>query len=188
MTRAVPMVLDGGTTPGRSVDGGMPAVVDCDVHPILPSPRALQPYLDDYWADQHAGQEFPSYEPNYHPPGSPIAQRPDARRDESGRAGTSVENLTADIFADGHTDYAILNCLYGVQQHHQPRREAAHARALNTRRVAVLRAAQTDPSERHFGRLDVVGRGRTMCPWLVVTRLDGGGLRGRPFHAVLAPR
>lgn len=36
-----------------------------------------------------------------------------------------------DVFADGRTDFAILNCLYGVQQVHQPRREAAHARALN---------------------------------------------------------
>lgn len=116
----------------RTGVGTRPAVVDCDVHPILPSPRSLQPYLDEYWADQHADQNFPSYEPNYHPPGSAIAQRPGLTLDEDGRAGTRVENLVADVFADGRTDFAILNCLYGVQQHHQPRREAAHVRALNT--------------------------------------------------------
>jgi len=108
------------------------AVVDCDVHPVLPSPQSLQPYLDDYWSEQHAAANFPSYEPNYHPPGSAIAQRPGVTVDESGRAGTRVENLVRDVFADSRTDFAILNCLYAVQQHHQPRREAAHSRALNT--------------------------------------------------------
>lgn len=108
-----------------------PAIVDCDVHPVLPSSRSLLPYLDDYWHDQLVAQLAPSYEPNYHPRGSAIAQRPTARTDAEGRAATNVANLTADLFADGFADYAILNCLYAVQQIHQPRREQAHARALN---------------------------------------------------------
>lgn len=111
--------------------GTRAAVVDCDTHPILPSARALLPYLDDYWGDQLIGALAPYYDPNYHPRGSAIAQRPEARTDPDGRAATRVEDLVADVFADGRTDYAVLNCLYGIQQMHQPRREAAHARALN---------------------------------------------------------
>jgi predicted TIM-barrel fold metal-dependent hydrolase len=107
------------------------AVVDCDVHAVLPSPHALLPYLDEYWAEQLVAQLVPSYEPNYHPPGSPIAQRPECRVDADGRAATTVANLVSDVFADGFTDYAVLSCLYAVQQIHQPRREMAHARALN---------------------------------------------------------
>ena len=108
-----------------------PAVVDCDVHPVLPSSRSLLPYLDEYWHDQLVAQLAPSYEPSYHPRGSAIVQRPDARTGPDGRAGTAVEDLVADVFSDGWTDFAILNCLYAVQQIHQPRREQAHARALN---------------------------------------------------------
>ncbi|MET3936660.1 amidohydrolase family protein [Arthrobacter sp. OAP107] len=107
------------------------AVVDCDVHPVLESARQLLPYLDDYWHDQLVAQMAPSYEPNYHPAGSAIAQRSDSAKDENGRAATTVENLVTDVFGDGFTDYAILNCLYATQQIHQPRREQAHARALN---------------------------------------------------------
>uniref|UniRef100_UPI0018F05B39 Amidohydrolase n=1 Tax=Rhodococcus wratislaviensis TaxID=44752 RepID=UPI0018F05B39 len=110
---------------------GVPAVVDCDVHAVLPSPHSLIPYLDEYWADQLVAQLAPTYEPNYHPRGSAIAQHSDASVDENGRAATTAENLVKDVFADGFTDFAVVNCLYGVQQIHQPRREMAHARALN---------------------------------------------------------
>lgn len=108
------------------------AVVDCDVHPILESSEQLMPYLDEYWQDQLRGQNFPSQEPNFHPPASPIAERPGLAQGPTGRAATRVEDLVADVFADGHVDYAILNPLYSIQQMHQPRREQAHARALNT--------------------------------------------------------
>ncbi|CAN3132108.1 amidohydrolase family protein [Mycobacterium sp. smrl_JER01] len=119
------------TSGGDTVTNSLAAVVDCDVHAVLPSPHSLLPYLDEYWGDQLVAQLAPSYEPNYHPRGSAIAQRPEARTDDEGRAATNAENLIADVFADGFTDYAIVSCLYAVQQIHQPRREMAHARALN---------------------------------------------------------
>jgi uncharacterized protein len=121
----------GDMTAGANSPAGSPAVVDCDVHPILESSSQLLPYLDEYWHDQLVAAMTPSYEPNYHPRNSAIAQQPEARVDGNGRAATSVENLVADVFEDGFTDYAILNCLYATQQIHQPRREQAHARALN---------------------------------------------------------
>lgn len=114
-----------------STERAVDAVVDCDVHAVLPTPRLLLPYLDEYWADQLVAQLAPSYEPNYHPPGSPIAQRPEARTDARGRAATNVDDLVSDVFADGFVDYAIVSCLYATQQIHQPQREIAHARALN---------------------------------------------------------
>ena len=119
-------------TPVYALTGVHPAVVDCDVHPILSSSSSLLPYLDEYWGDQLVAALSPTYEPNYHPRGSAIAQLPGARLDKEGRAATQVDNLVADVFADGFTDFAILNPLYAIQQIHQPRREAAHARALNT--------------------------------------------------------
>ncbi|PXW25781.1 UNVERIFIED_CONTAM: hypothetical protein DES50_12014 [Williamsia faeni] len=109
-----------------------PAVVDCDVHAVLPSSASLLPYLDEYWADQLVAALTPSYEPNYHPRNSAIAQRPGVVLDIDGRAATSADALINDVFADGFTDFAVVNCLYAVQQIHQPRREVAHARALNT--------------------------------------------------------
>ncbi|RBM17265.1 hypothetical protein DI005_22580 [Prauserella sp. PE36] len=122
----------GGTGANRPVpEGRRAAVVDCDVHAVLPSARSLLPYLDDYWADQLVAQLAPYYEPGYHPPSSPIAERPEVTPGPDGRAGTAVDALVADVFSDGGPDFAVLNCLYGVQQIHQPRREIAHARALN---------------------------------------------------------
>jgi predicted TIM-barrel fold metal-dependent hydrolase len=112
-------------------DGRRAAVVDCDVHAVLPSARSLLPYLDEYWADQLVAQLAPTYQPGYHPPASPIAERPGVTPGPDGRAATTVEGLVEDVFADGQTDFAILNCLYAVQQIHQPRREMAHATALN---------------------------------------------------------
>lgn len=108
------------------------AVVDCDVHPIMESSEQLMPYLEPYWQDQLSGQMFPSQEPNFHPPASPVAERPGLTKGPTGRAATRAEDLVKDVFADGNCDFAILNPLYSVQQIHQPRREQAHARALNT--------------------------------------------------------
>lgn len=121
------------SAPGGDLDAvvSAPAVVDCDVHAVLPSPHALLPYLDEYWAAQLVAQLVPSYEPNYHPQGSAIAQRPGLRIADDGRAATTVDDLVGDVFADGFTDYAVISCLYATQQIHQPRREMAHARALN---------------------------------------------------------
>lgn len=119
---------DPGTTAPANVRA---AVVDCDVHPVLESAQQLLPYLDEYWHDQLVAQLAPTYEPNYHPRGSSIAQRAGTTTDANGRAATKVEHLVADVFGDGFTDFAILNCLYATQQMHQPRREQAHARALN---------------------------------------------------------
>lgn len=115
----------------RDVDLSRAAVVDCDVHPILESSEQFMPYLDEYWRAQLEAQRFPSYEPNFHPPASPLAERPEFRKEGGRRTATRVEDL-ADVFADGTTDFAILNPLYSIQQIHQPRREQAHARALNT--------------------------------------------------------
>jgi len=84
------------------------------VHPLLPSSSALLPHLDDYWADQLVAALTPSYEPNYHPRNSAIAQRPEATCDKDGRAGTRVADLVKDVFSDGFTDVAILNCLYAA--------------------------------------------------------------------------
>ncbi len=112
-------------------DDELPPSVDCDVHPVLTSVTPLLPYLDDYWRDLITNALSPSYEPNTHPPGAPNAQRPGLRVDAEGRAGTSAENLCADLFDDG-PDLAVLQCLYGVQQIHQPQMERAQSRALNT--------------------------------------------------------
>lgn len=115
----------------HNVGTGNAAVVDCDVHPVMEASNQLLPYLDEYWHDQLVAALTPTYEPNYHPQRSAIAQRSDASVNSNGRAAANVENLVKDVFADGHADYAVLNPLYAVQQIHQPRREEAHTRALN---------------------------------------------------------
>ena len=49
--------------------------IDCDVHPALPSTKALLPYLDDYWRDQFINRyidRFPFTLMSY-PPTSPLS-------------------------------------------------------------------------------------------------------------------
>lgn len=107
-------------------------LIDCDVHPVLVDSQKLLPYLDEYWHDQLVAQMFPSHYPNFHPLGSEVAQRSDAAVDADGRASTSVEVLAKDVLPEaGARNIAVLNCMYSIQQIHQPRREAAHAAAVN---------------------------------------------------------
>lgn len=107
-------------------------LIDCDVHPVIIEGAKLLPYLDEYWHDQFIAQMMSSQYPNFHPLGSEVAQYEGTTVDEHGRASTSVEALAKDILSDPETDrIAVLNCLYSVQQMHQPKREAAHASAVN---------------------------------------------------------
>lgn len=56
--------------------------------------------------------------------------------------------------------------------------QASPLTAALRRTADELRCAGTDPALRRFGRLDVTGRGQTMCPPLLITHLGAERLRG----------
>jgi predicted TIM-barrel fold metal-dependent hydrolase len=104
--------------------------IDCDVHPAVPDMRSLLPYLEEYWRDTVEQRGIASLECLSYPPNAPITARPEWRG-KGGLAATEVGELTAQVFDAWGADYAICNCLYGVQLLFSEDMAAAFARAVN---------------------------------------------------------
>lgn len=109
---------------------GKPFVVDCDVHPTVPSVKALLPYLDDYWRDSVEERGIAALESAAYPSNAPLTARPEWRGSD-GLAATDVSQLRAQVFDRFGADLAICNCLCGVQLLFAEDLAAAFARALN---------------------------------------------------------
>jgi uncharacterized protein len=104
--------------------------IDCDVHPEVPSLKALMPYLEPYWRDSFVERGIPGFEANTYPPNAPLSARPDFRR--KGRtAATDVKELTGQVFDQWQARIAICNCLYGVELIFSEDMAAAVARSVN---------------------------------------------------------
>lgn len=86
--------------------------IDCDIHPGIPSVKALLPYMDAYWADAFVQRGMDGFDLASYPPGSPIACRPDWRRpgQKPGIDLAQLQSAALDAFA---TRFAICNALYG---------------------------------------------------------------------------
>ncbi len=103
--------------------------IDCDVHPTVPSIRALLPYLDEHWQEAVIEREV-SLESQSYPPNAPITARPDFRG-AGGHAATSARQVCEVTLDRWGADHAILNCLYGVQLVLNEDMAVALTRALN---------------------------------------------------------
>ncbi len=104
--------------------------IDCDVHPMVPGMRALVPYLEDFWADSVEERGITSLESISYPPNAPLSVRADFRGAEH-RAATTVGELQAQVFDRWGANFAICNCLYGVQLVLNEDMARAFTRALN---------------------------------------------------------
>ncbi|KSU84458.1 MULTISPECIES: amidohydrolase family protein [Fictibacillus] len=112
------------------------AVIDCDVHNAVPSIQALFPYLPDRWRDYVVEHGIKSLEPNYYPRGSSLSARPDSVLPNGDPPGSDLEVLQRQVLEPWNMEYAILNCLYGVQMIHNEDWAAAMARAVNDWQIA----------------------------------------------------
>jgi predicted TIM-barrel fold metal-dependent hydrolase len=109
-----------------------PGAIDCDIHPALPSMRALLPYLDEYWREHvlMRGLERDNYTPAAFPPNAPINARPDWKP-EQGYPGSDPARLIAQALDGFGTRYAICNVLHGSQAIFSEDLSAAFCRAIN---------------------------------------------------------
>jgi len=105
-------------------------LIDCDVHPSVPGMRALMPYLEEFWRDSVEDRGIDSLESISYPPNAPISARPDFRV-AGNRAATGVGELKAQVFDRWGADFAICNCLYGVQLVLSEDMARAFVRAVN---------------------------------------------------------
>jgi predicted TIM-barrel fold metal-dependent hydrolase len=105
-------------------------VIDCDVHPTVPSMAALMPYLDEMWRDLVARRGLDELNSISYPLNGPLTVRTDWR-DANGQAASTPERLVREAIEPFGTSLAILNCLYGVQLPFSEDLGAAFARAVN---------------------------------------------------------
>ena len=104
--------------------------IDCDIHPSVPSMRALLPYLDDHWRETVEARGIASLESISYPRHAPLTARPDWR-DESGQAATDLAAVRTQLLDHFGVRLAICNCLYGVQLVFDAYMARAFARAVN---------------------------------------------------------
>jgi predicted TIM-barrel fold metal-dependent hydrolase len=111
-------------------------MIDCDIHNVLPSVRALFPYLPEWWQHyvEESGFTGPAGE-NY-PAGAPTSTRADARPPDGGPAGSDLGLLRGQLLDGWGVEYGILNCLYSLQGLHNEDFAAALASALNDWQLA----------------------------------------------------
>ena len=106
------------------------AAIDCDVHPAVPSLKALLPHFDDYWRNSIAERGIPGFESNSYPPRAPISVRQDWKG-PNGSAANDVTALSAQVLDRLGAGHAILNCLYGAHLPYSEDMGVAVAKAVN---------------------------------------------------------
>ena len=106
--------------------------IDCDVHPAVPSTKALLPYVDDYWRDAivSRGIDRLNLDLTSYPAGAPLSGRADWRP-KQGAPGSDVDQVRRQALDGFGTRFAILNCLHAAQVFHSEDMSAVFCRAIN---------------------------------------------------------
>lgn len=110
-----------------------PGAIDCDIHPAVPSMRALLPHLDEYWREHvlRRGLERESFETSAYPVNAPINARPDWKA-AGGPPGHSLPAMQAHILDPLAPRAAICNVIHGAQMVMSEDMSLAFCRAINT--------------------------------------------------------
>ncbi len=111
--------------------------IDCDIHPAVPSARALLPHLEPYWREHilRRGLERDSFDISAYPAGAPLSARPDWRGAD-GQVATSLAAVQAQLLTPFQPRAAICNVLHGAQMMMSEDLSAALCRAINNWLVA----------------------------------------------------
>ena len=104
--------------------------IDCDVHPLLPTPADLVPFMDDYWRDTIEVRGLDFWETIAYPANAPLTIRADWRR-QTPRADSTPATLATTLLDPHGFAHAILNCLFPLQSFRDGNMGAAFARATN---------------------------------------------------------
>ena len=106
--------------------------IDCDIHPALPSVKALLPYLDPYWREHilRRGLERDSFDISAYPVDAPANGRADWRV-PGGPPGSQLEAVQAHALDGFGSKFAICNVLHGAQMMMSEDLSAALCRGIN---------------------------------------------------------
>ncbi len=109
------------------------AIIDVDVHAVIPSVHALFPYLDTVWVERFRERDTfspPPTQDRIYPPGLASSIRPEWHAEGGVVAASEVRLLQQDILDPNRIEHAIVNCVYPIDGGH-PDLSAALARAIN---------------------------------------------------------
>src|SRR5688572_30822085 len=99
-------------------------VIDCDIHPIVPTTEALFPYLTDYWREQIQQSGFKGPIDTAYPASAATSLLPGlagAPKDVPAQLG----RIHTQALEPHNAAYGILNCDYAVDSLHNPDAAAA---------------------------------------------------------------
>jgi predicted TIM-barrel fold metal-dependent hydrolase len=114
----------------------VPAVIDADLHNVVPSVEALVPYLSDHWREYVRQSAFRGPADTAYPPGAATSARPGSAPPAGGPPGSSLDLLREQVLDAWDMEYGILTCTYAVDSIHNPDSAAAMASAVNDWQVA----------------------------------------------------
>lgn len=121
-------------TPSSSPEQAKPPAgcIDCDIHAVVPTTRALLPYFEPYWREhvQRRGLERDSFETTNYPANAPINKRPDWALPNA-LAGSSLEALQSHVLNRFQVRNGILTVIHGAQMIFSEDLSLAFCRAIN---------------------------------------------------------
>lgn len=114
------------------------AVIDCDVHAVVPSMEVLYPYMEDVWVTWAEERQYPgpAHVASIYPPRLPTTARPEWRPEDGRTPASEVSLLQEHVLEPWGTERAVVNCYYGLDNLRHPDWGAALARAVNNWLIA----------------------------------------------------
>jgi hypothetical protein len=132
----------------------LPPIIDGDIHNVVPSVKALHPFLSDHWRETVTQSDFRGPLDDYYPAGAAISARPGSEPPDGGLPGSKLDLVRSQVLDRLNVAVGILNCAYAAEGLHNPYGVAALTSAVNDWQVAEwleaeprLRASIVVPSQ-----------------------------------------
>ena len=107
------------------------AVIDCDIHPNLVNPAALDKYLSSRWVEHRKGIGGRGFSGSYYPRASPNASRTDAWPPNGNPPGSDLPFMRQQLLDAYDMDFGVLQPLLGAGGQRNLEWSAALASAIN---------------------------------------------------------
>jgi predicted TIM-barrel fold metal-dependent hydrolase len=112
------------------------AVIDCDIHPALKSPKALHPYLSERWRKHRDSIGDRGFGGSYYPRANPNAARTDAWPPSGLPPGSDLDFTRYQLLDAWDLDFGVLQPLLGAGALRNHDYAAALSRAINDWQIA----------------------------------------------------
>jgi uncharacterized protein len=121
------VTLEKETTQGRT----KLAIIDCDIHPVPKSPKALHPYLPERWRRHQETIGGRGFSGSYYPRANMNAARTDAWPPNGLPAGSDLDFMRRQLLDAWDMDYGVLQPLLGAGGQRNLEYGAALSSAIN---------------------------------------------------------